>query len=177
MTFDTSQGPLFNKPLYLPAALLGGGLSGALSAVPYVNCINCCFFAWVVAGGVLAVRWVDRRAASPVELPEAAFIGLLAGSISGLVAGSVWLAMHLAFNTAGVLQGMTGNNLSSLRWLQQSSSLATAAMLCILLVVHPMFGTIGGALAATLLRGAPRPPLAAEPSSRWTPPFPEEPID
>lgn len=70
------------RPKMLMPALIGGILSGVLTAIPFVSCL-CCL--WVIGGGLLAAYLLSKD--SPVSLTtgDGAIIGVFAGIIGSVV--------------------------------------------------------------------------------------------
>jgi hypothetical protein len=69
----------------LRAAIIGGGVIGLLSAIPYVRLGNviCCL--WIVVGGALACYLYIKQSAAPVSVGEGALLGGIAGVIGWAV--------------------------------------------------------------------------------------------
>ncbi len=70
------------RPRMLMPALIGGILSGVLSAIPFISCL-CCL--WVIGGGLLAVYLLSKD--SPVSLTtgDGAIVGVFAGIIGSIL--------------------------------------------------------------------------------------------
>jgi len=69
---------------YLQPALLGGLVTGVLSALPIVGAANACCCLWVVSGGLLAAYLLQQDRQQPITAGDGAIVGLLAG-ISGSI--------------------------------------------------------------------------------------------
>lgn len=69
----------------LKPALIGGILLGILSALPVIQTFNCLCCAWVIGGGILAANLYVKSAPATVTLGSGAGLGLLTGSIGGIV--------------------------------------------------------------------------------------------
>jgi hypothetical protein len=69
----------------LKPALIGGVLLGILSVMPYIQSLNCCCCAWVIGGGLLAAYLYVKGSSTPVTLGRGVKLGLITGSIGGLV--------------------------------------------------------------------------------------------
>jgi hypothetical protein len=67
---------------YLQPALLGGLVTGVLSALPIVSAGNVCCCLWVVSGGLLSAYLLQQNQSSPITAGDGALVGLLAG-VSG----------------------------------------------------------------------------------------------
>ncbi len=66
---------------YLQPALMGGLVSGVLSALPVVSAGNVCCCLWVVAGGLSAAYLLQQNRDTPISTGDGAVVGLLAGVI------------------------------------------------------------------------------------------------
>ena len=62
-------------------AVIGGLIVGVFSAIPGVSALNCCFCAWALIGGAVAVSMTVNRSSRFPSSSEAAQIGLRAGGI------------------------------------------------------------------------------------------------
>lgn len=69
----------------LQPALIAGVAIGLLSGIPIVNIGNCCCCLWVVSGGALGAYLLQQKQASPIDLGDAALVGLMAGAIGAVV--------------------------------------------------------------------------------------------
>ena len=85
-------------------ALIGGVLLGILSALPFVNLLNCFCCAWVIGGGVLAAYLYVRDAPPVVTLGQGLLLGLLTGVIGAVV--SAIFSLPFRFMLAGVGAGV-----------------------------------------------------------------------
>jgi hypothetical protein len=70
------------RPSFFMPALIGGGLAGILSAIPFVNCL-CCL--WIIGGAILATYLVSKDSKVFLSLGDGAIIGALAGVIASIV--------------------------------------------------------------------------------------------
>ncbi|UCC41037.1 MAG: hypothetical protein JSV96_06300 [Candidatus Aminicenantes bacterium] len=70
------------KPGMFVPALIGGAVAGALSGLPFINCL-CCI--WIIGGAMLASYLLSKD--SPVDLSagDGAIIGVLTGIIATVV--------------------------------------------------------------------------------------------
>ncbi|MGE0448917.1 MAG: DUF5518 domain-containing protein [Vicinamibacterales bacterium] len=66
---------------YLKPALLGGLVSGVLSALPVVSAGNLCCCLWVVTGGLVAAYLLQHDRRTPIGAADGAIVGLLAGAV------------------------------------------------------------------------------------------------
>ena len=79
-----------NSPLVKPA-LIGGLVTGVLSAIPVVSLGNACCCLWVVTGGVTAAYLLQQRQVAPLTPVDGALVGLL----SGVAAAFINLALSI----------------------------------------------------------------------------------
>jgi len=70
---------------YLQPALLGGLVTGVLSALPIVGAGNVCCCLWVVSGGLLAAYLLQHNRQHPITAADGAIVGLLAGLIGAII--------------------------------------------------------------------------------------------
>ena len=75
----------------LQPALIAGVTIGLLSGIPIVNIGNCCCCLWVVSGGALAAYLLQQKQAAPIDLGDAALVGLMAGAIGAVVSSLISL--------------------------------------------------------------------------------------
>jgi hypothetical protein len=82
------------QPDKLIPALYGGVIMGLLSAIPFVNLINCFCCAGVILGGIIAVYFYKNNF-SPDTPPFTAGDCLLVGLMAGFVGAFVGTALSL----------------------------------------------------------------------------------
>lgn len=81
----------------LVPAVIGGLVSGVLSAMPLANCF-CCL--WIILGGMLATYLYFRESATRATSSDALLMGILVGLIAALVdffLSIPFQALNLAF--------------------------------------------------------------------------------
>lgn len=66
-------------------ALIGGLITGILSVLPFVGSLNICLCLWAWVGGIVAAKLLIDRTPRIVTSKDGAKIGLIAGSIAGLI--------------------------------------------------------------------------------------------
>lgn len=152
----------------LQPALLGGAFIGVLSALPFVNAVNCCCCAWVVSGGVLAYYLRQQNSAVQITAGEGALVGLFAGLIGAVIAGV--LSIPLQMIAGPIQQQMMDRVLSSnpemppevRDMLERAGGAGGAvtqfAFFFVGLVVNAIFGTLGGLLGFALFKKNALPP-------------------
>jgi len=70
------------RPRMLMPSIIGGLLSGVLTAIPFINCL-CCI--WVIAGGFLAAYLLSKESQSSLTTGDGAIVGVFAGIIGAVV--------------------------------------------------------------------------------------------
>ena len=151
----------------LQPALIAGVAIGLLSGIPIVNIGNCCCCLWVVSGGALAAYLLQQRQASPIDLGDAALVGLMAGVIGAVV--STVISMPFAMMSGAMNQQAAIDALSSARDLPPeareyverfrgllSGSGAGAALGIIgfffSLIIDAIFATLGGLIGGLVFK-------------------------
>jgi hypothetical protein len=142
-----------NTRSFILSALIAGALIGFFGNLPLLNLINCILCLWVWLGGILAVYLYRRyqRGGPGLSIAQGAGLGALSGLIGALVGTVVFaitnsLSMPLFNSLARALQIEGDLPL-------QSGDIGTFIaqvifFLIIDLVLYPIFGAIGGLLAA-----------------------------
>jgi len=73
------------KPSYAQPAIVGGFVTGVLSALPIVSAGNICCCLWVISGGVIAAYVLQQNQSEPITPGDGAIVGLLAGLFAAVV--------------------------------------------------------------------------------------------
>jgi hypothetical protein len=73
------------KPGYAQPAIIGGFVTGVLSALPIVSAGNICCCLWVVSGGVIAAYVLQQNQSEPITPGDGAIVGLMAGLFAAVV--------------------------------------------------------------------------------------------
>jgi hypothetical protein len=81
-------------------ALVGGLITGVLSALPVVSSANCCFCGWALFGGAIAAKMLIGRTPRQVKSGEGAKVGLMAG----LIAAAVCLPISILLILSGAFE-------------------------------------------------------------------------
>jgi hypothetical protein len=97
-----------NQERMFKPALIGGVILGILSALPFVNVLNCFCCAWVIGGGMVAAYLFVQESAAVVTLGQGVLLGLLTGVIGGIVQTLFSIPLHLMLAGFGmsILQQM-----------------------------------------------------------------------
>jgi hypothetical protein len=67
------------------AALIGGLVTGVLSALPIVSAGNICCCLWILTGGVVAAYAFQQEQSTPITPGDGALVGLLAGLCGAVI--------------------------------------------------------------------------------------------
>ena len=143
-------------------ALIGGVLLGILSALPFVNLLNCFCCAWVIAGGVLAAHLYVREAPPVVTLGQGLVLGLFTGEIGAVV--SLIFSIPLRFMLAGVgadfaqqiidrIPNLPPETKEAMHSAFASSTIGIASFIIsafLTLVIYGLIGMLGGAIGVAL---------------------------
>jgi hypothetical protein len=175
----------------LKPALIGGILLGILSALPVIQAFNCVCCAWVIGGGILAANLYVKSAPAAVTLGSGAGLGLLTGSIGGMVYILFSIPMMLLRNAgAGILEE-TRHSLSEIPNLPPAFRDAIASMptggsalallmvfsALLFLVMFSVMGMLGGVLGVAIFEKrkiSDRAPAAGLPIVLPPPPPPPD---
>lgn len=143
-----------NTRSFFLSALIAGVVIGVLGNLPVLNLINCIFCLWVWVGGILSVYLYHRFQQGGLDLTalQGAGLGAVSGIIGALVGVVVYaltsfISMPLfnslarAFQVEGDLPFQTGEP-----WALIASAFF---FLTIDAILYPIFGAIGGLIAAS----------------------------
>ena len=154
------------------AALIGGVIAGVLSGLPVIS--GCCFL-WALAGGFLAVFLYMKNAPGPMQMGDAAKLGLIAGVIGAAIS----LVLGVPLMLLGV--GAAAMNPDLGRAGIGAGIMAVGGVVGLILraVIVAGFGALGGVIGAAILNKnqpggtGPMPPPPT--GFGGTPPPPVEP--
>lgn len=146
------------------AALMGGGLFGVISALPYIGMLNVVCCALYIGAGVLAVYLYVKEQAPFEKAPygDGAVVGVLAGAIGGVVAtvvGALVMSLGLAPDAGDPAEAFAQLEQVGIELPQVVRDMAgadgvSAAMLGTQLVVNvvtfAIFATIGGLVGVAI---------------------------
>jgi hypothetical protein len=139
------------------SVLISGLVIGLLGGLPILNLVNCFLCIWIWMGGVLAVSlyWKYQRGEAVATVGQGAGLGAVAGLIGAFVAALVFAVtgpLHMSiYNNmwrAGQLGGI------SPFWSAGFWEIVISALgfLFVDLVLYPLFGAIGGMIAASIMK-------------------------
>src|SRR5262245_49741330 len=80
----------------LKPALIGGGLLGVLSVIPFVSAVNLCCCLWAILGGMLATYLYVKSSPTPATAADGAVLGALAGVVGAVVSIVLGIPIGLA---------------------------------------------------------------------------------
>lgn len=145
-----------NTRSFIYSALIAGVLIGIFGNLPLLNLINCILCVWVWLGGILAVYLYGRfqRGEPGLTVGQAAGLGAVAGAIGAFV-GVVVYALT-SFISAPMIASLA-------RLLQVEGNIPTGPSIAgtlvfffIDIVLYPIFGAVGGVIAASLIWKKPQ---------------------
>jgi hypothetical protein len=149
----------------LQPALIGGLVTGVLSALPLIGAFNACCCLWVVAGGVTAAYLLQDRDPNPIQVGDGAIAGLMAGVIGAFV--YLILSIPITLLMAPMMTAFTDRMLNDSNLPPEfrefvSSGIGTAFGIILSFVGYLMagvlFSTLGGVLGAVIFRKKTAPP-------------------
>ncbi len=174
------------RPNKLIPALYGGIIMGFISGVPVLNIVNCCCCAGVLFGGLMAVFFYKndlKPDMPPLSSSDAIAVGALAGLFGaiiacileatvmltmGNIAGSTIVDLILKFyDRAGIRDQLPPGALDQLETLRLARY--TPLLFVRALIVHPLFGLLGGLIGYAVFKpkgipvvppSPPQPPAA-----------------
>jgi hypothetical protein len=168
------------KSPYAQPALVGGVVTGVLSALPIVYAGNACCCLWVVTGGVTAAYLFQQNRAEPIAPGDGAVVGLLAGLVGAVV--HLVLSIPIDIMMAPIersialrLVDMAGNLPNMRDTIEEFGRRSAGAGLGLILirrivvfmfmlVIGSIFSTIGGLIGAAIFRKSSPPGTIDVPS-------------
>ncbi len=91
------------RPQMLMPALIGGFLSGVLSAIPFINCL-CCL--WIIGGGFLAAYLLSKDSQDRLTTGDGAIVGVFAGIIGAVLNAIVSIPFNAMMRTSEKMRDM-----------------------------------------------------------------------
>jgi uncharacterized protein YqgC (DUF456 family) len=156
----------------LQPALIGGLVTGVLSALPFIGAFNACCCLWIVIGGVTAAYLLQDREPNSIQVGDGALVGLMAGVIGAFV--YLILSIPITLLMAPMMSAFTdrivneGNFPPEVREML-TSGIGTAAGIILgffaYLAAGIVFSTLGGILGTLIFRKPVRPPVIDVPPS------------
>jgi hypothetical protein len=154
-------------------ALIGGLVSGVLSALPLIAGGNLCCCLWIVSGGAVAAYVLQQNQSLPIGPGDGALVGLLAGVIGAFVylVLSIPISLMVAPMERVVLDRIreTMSNVPpEFRDYAMGSLSGTGRMVigfALMLVLGAIFSTIGGWLGSLIFRKKAPPATVDLPTS------------
>ena len=141
--------------------LIGGAVTGTLSALPFIKVGNYCCCLWLVAGGVVAAYVLQQNQEAPITPGDGALAGLFAGIIGAFI--FLVLSIPIAIVMAPMQRAMmervineSGNNIPP-EFRQFLTSLMSGPLQVVFgfvftLVFGAIFSTLGGLLGASIFK-------------------------
>jgi hypothetical protein len=156
----------------LQPALIGGLVTGVLSALPFIGAFNACCCLWIVTGGVTAAYLLQDREPNSIQVGDGAIVGLMAGVIGAFV--YLILSIPITLLMAPMMSAFTdrivneGNFPPEVREML-TSGIGTAAGIILgffaYLAAGIVFSTLGGILGTLIFRKPARPTVIDVPPS------------
>ena len=155
----------------LKPALIGGGILGVLSVIPFVNAVNVCCCLWAILGGMLATYLYVKSSPRPATAADGAVLGAMAGAVGAVI--SVILGIPIDIAMGPMMQNMFVEMVARLDPRQAellraqfaaagTSITPTIINALILAALLFFFAVIGGLLGVPIFEkrkgGAPPPP-------------------
>lgn len=166
------------KPDKFLPALYGGLIMGVISAVPFLNFVNCLCCAGILLGGFLAVFFYKNNFTPdtpPFTSGDCLAVGALAGVIGAFVATLLSLVFVMLFGDIVkefILRFLEHADLEiptemmdEIRKRLEESSMGFVSVLIDLvfsLIIYPIFGLLGGLIGYGIFK--PQPPVLQNPS-------------
>jgi hypothetical protein len=170
---------------YMKPALIGGVVTGVLSAAPLIgagNCI-CCLYVW--AGSILAAYFLFKDFPSST-LGDGALVGLFSGIMGAIIDTMVSLPIMLFFwKDQDIIGNLPPETLDALdqmppivmQMFETMSNPSPGSKLAVLgvgfvtnLFVFALIGTIGGMIGASMFRDKTPQPMTPPPPLPPSPP-------
>ncbi len=155
-----------NKPSKLIPGLIGGAFIAFFSEVPVLNLGNCLCCLWVVLGGFVG-SWLYRRNL-PDKIEMTSSDGAITGLLSGVYGALFGAFLQYFFSLVGFGFSNTffktmseywtdmpkefADSLEQLRLYSENSPFFVLATLIVGMFRNVLFATLGGLLAAALLK-------------------------
>ncbi len=161
---------------FVQPALIGGAMTGVLSALPFVSAGNLCCCLWVVSGGVAAAYMLQQNDSQPITAGDGALAGLAAGVVGALIylLLSIPITILVSPLERAILERLSRTAEGMPPELREylNGPLGTGVRIVMgfvmMLLVAPIFSTLGGVLGTAIFRKArPVPsqaPQASDPS-------------
>ncbi len=145
------------RPSMLVPALVGGGLAGLFSAIPFLNCL-CCL--WIISGALLSSYLLAKDSKVNLGAGDGAIVGIFSGIVAAVVHAFVnipFQAINIRFarrffEVLGQYAENVPSNLNS--WLEQRPGGLTPPLFFMGLlfssVIFAAFGALGGVIGISL---------------------------
>jgi len=124
---------------------MGGLIGGALSAIPLLNLLNCCFCLLNMAGAVIGVQmYLKANPNEKISNGDAAISGVISGVVAGVISGVVGFVFSLVLGS--VLAGLYRNISPELGRAFASVGARGAVSIVVNPFLYGGFGALGGFL-------------------------------
>ena len=158
------------KPNKTTPALYAGILIGFVSAIPFINFINCFCCAGILGGGVLAVFFYKQHFTPempPLTSGDCLAVGALAGIVGAVVSSVLSLIVsvlfgnvlsHIIYDWMGKYNlNVPGNEMDTLHSLMDESFTVVSFLWSLIasLFIYPLFGLLGGLIGWGIFKPKP----------------------
>lgn len=153
------------RPSMLIPALVGGGLAGLFSAIPFLNCL-CCL--WIIGGAMLSSYLLAKDSRVNLGSGDGAIVGVFAGLVAAVAHAVINLPLQavnvqIARRFLERLAQFAENLPSGLNaWLEQGPGGVTLPMfflgLLLSSVIFAALGALGGIIGMALFGKKKTPP-------------------
>jgi hypothetical protein len=134
----------------MKTALIGGVIGGALSAIPILNMLNCCFCLLNITGGAIGISmYLKEHPNENISNGDAAASGAISGAVAGLMAGIFGFLVNLALGSFLIEIYRSALPRDMARQLAASTAQGAAGIF-VGPFLYAGFGALGGFLAMQL---------------------------
>jgi hypothetical protein len=157
----------------LKAALIGGGILGVLSVIPFVS--TCCCL-WAVLGGMLATNFYIKSSPTPATAGDGAILGAMAGAIGAVISIVLGIPIDLAMRPTmtrvfvDLVSRLDARQAELLRQQFEAAGTSISSVIVNALILAALlffFAVIGGLLGVPIFekrKGGPPPPPPFNPA-------------
>jgi hypothetical protein len=154
----------------LKPALIGGGILGVLSVIPFVNAVNVCCCLWAILGGMLATYLYVKNSPRPATAADGAILGAIAGAVGAVISLVLGIPIDIAMGPTmrnllvGLIARLDPRQAEMLRaQLEAAGTNITATIINALILAALLFffAVIGGLLGVPIFekrKGGALPP-------------------
>lgn len=154
----------------LKPALIGGGLLGILSVIPFVSAVNVCCCLWAILGGMLATYLYVKKSPTPATAADGAILGAIAGAVGAVISIVLGIPVAMAMGPTmrnmlvSMIERIDPNQAASMREQLEAAGSSIGPIVFNALILAALlffFAVIGGLLGVAIFekrKGGPPPP-------------------